>query len=218
MPKVVNHFSASIISTPADLMNGYKLRHKIFSEALGFEPKAESGMESDQYDIRSIHLGLSKYTAPHTAEFPIAYARMILPSKNGQSGPLPFEVVYAKDAGPLKAFARLGKAKPFEVSRICKLPSTPPTGILYLQFCTIALAQKLGLTGAVIMVQPKFAGRLQDAGLQVKQIGPKVDYHGERAGYWVPSVQRSFARRHPDLMRAANRDMERSLETILLPA
>lgn len=212
----MGNITGGIVSSPDDLLKCYRLRYATFSEAMGYEPKNEARQERDGYDRQSIHLSLNRAGADAAQNGPLAYMRMILPNSSSKAEPLPFQKIYADNPGPLQAFEQLSKSRPFEISRICKLPATPPAAVVYLQFCALALARKLGLMGAVVMVQPKFAGRLMEEGLHVKQIGPKVSYHGERAGYWLSIQQGSFSKKHPEMQRAANRDMERSLQRLAL--
>ncbi len=54
-----------------------------------------------------------------------------------------------------------------------------------LYFSAASLAIKLGKKHAYVMMEPRLARNLGLVGIQFRQIGPVVDYHGRRAPYYI---------------------------------
>lgn len=51
---------AKILSNPDDMLQVYKLRHKVYAEWLQWVPESEYKLETDRYDHFSIHIGVMK--------------------------------------------------------------------------------------------------------------------------------------------------------------
>lgn len=180
----------------------YRLRHDVYCIENQFEPiTAESnGLETDDYDIQSLHGVLVDRTNGSTA----GTARLILPELNGSSLPLPIHVIC--DPKFLEqTTARIGHGRAAEVSRFAvakalrrraQLKSrnldsqnrhqvtgpdrTVPHLSIGLMQAIVAMARVGEITHLYAVMEPTLLKMLQLLGIYFDNLGPVVDYHGKR--------------------------------------
>ncbi|MGA1795378.1 MAG: acyl-homoserine-lactone synthase, partial [bacterium] len=59
-----------------EIMQAYRLRHRIFCQTLGWRPEARNGLEIDNYDIEAVFFGVF-----NEKNRLLAFLRIILPEK-----------------------------------------------------------------------------------------------------------------------------------------
>ena len=208
----------------------FRLRYQVYVIETGFERAEDhpNGLERDAFDERSAH-----YLLRHRATgVYAATARMILPSSSASLAPFPIETHCQFHEGldernPVER-CRLGEVSRFAVSRAFKKrvgEAGTPIGIsgnvemyfepderrilphlsLGLLAVELRMMHKYGLTHCYAVMEPALYRLISRFGVTFQQIGPMIDYHGQRipclgdVNQFLPNIKR-VARPVWDLM------------------
>ena len=186
----------------------YKIRYAVYCEELHFENPAvfPDGREIDSYDYRSQHcLLLHKPTNTFAG-----CVRLIHSDPNNPTAPFPGEVACNGhlEPGILSSF-NVNRQRVGEISRLAVLScfrrrkgeQDVPVGdveeptsndrnrrhfpliALGLYLSGAALGLLSGLDSVFVMMEPRLARRLRINGIEFRQVGDLIDYHGRRGPY-----------------------------------
>jgi N-acyl amino acid synthase of PEP-CTERM/exosortase system len=183
----------------------YRLRHSVYCEDLKWEPVRPSGLESDEYDMHSVHI-LLRHVATREN---VGCVRMVLTRPQDPAFRLPFERVCDGNLDPTgTVFNSLPRDKVAEISRLAVIgkyrkrrgeterpvPTTNILGIekmprfpyilIGLYLGVVAIARQQGIETLFILTEPRLANHFRKLGVEIKQIGKPVEHRGMR----VPSV------------------------------
>lgn len=186
----------------------FRIRHQVYCEDLGFEPRREHGREFDEYDPHATQVLLRNV---ETGEF-IGCARAVETDSRDPLLPLPFErtcdeVLDRKLIDPgtlprehiaeisrLAVVARYRHRKGEEKMACCASEDDFGTAYrprfpyilvgLYFGVATMSLLH--GIEYVFVLTEPRVAQHLTRIGVDIAPIGRHVEYLGER----IPSVIR----------------------------
>lgn len=197
----------------------YRLRYRVYVEECRFErPEAHpNGLEIDEYDAHSIHLG-----ALDEAGILVGTCRIVLPSEKG----LPIQHAAPDCFPPDNPFP----PRSVEVSRLAILPpyrrriqdglygaetslqpslKSPslavierrknPVIILGLYHLIYQVSKRLGITHLYMIAEKKLWCVLERYNLFFQPIGSPIDYHGIRIPYLatLEGIEQHLARKNP---------------------
>lgn len=209
---ISKHFStflSPVVANTASLKEEvYRIRHNVYCEELKFEPLVENGLETDEFDAFSQycliqHLNSNAYAGT---------VRLVTPKEAGQL--LPIEK-YCLDSISHDEFTpdKFDRNQICEISRLAvpahfrrramdrfdgaatgvineatyseaELRCFPFIAIgLYLSAASLAFNQ--GINHAFVMMEPRLARSMRFLGIKYIKIGPTIDYHGQRAPYYI---------------------------------
>lgn len=209
---VAHHFSSYLKPVLADSPElakaSYNIRHGVYCEELSFEPTNEEKIEKDDFDDHSIicliqHLPSSDYAGT---------VRVVSPQKTDEKIPIQKYCLNSITPGKINPndfkpyevceISRLAVPSRFRRRQHDKFKGAA-TGVINEQsyseeelrcFPFIAIGLYLSAASAVlengikhtfVMMEPRLARSMSFVGIQFEQIGPTVDYHGERAPYYI---------------------------------
>ncbi|WP_231730938.1 PEP-CTERM/exosortase system-associated acyltransferase [Lacimicrobium alkaliphilum] len=186
----------------------FRMRHQVYCEELKFEPQRASGLETDDFDPHSYHCVIEhKPSGKFAGTVRIVYSKSadeLLPIEKYCS-----EAISCDENAPwdfprteICEISRLAVPEQFRRRQMDKFKGAA-TGVineesyseaelrcfpfiavgLYMAAASIALEQ--GINHCFVMMEPRLARSLRLVGIPFKQIGPVVDYHGERAPYYI---------------------------------
>ncbi|MDN4501797.1 PEP-CTERM/exosortase system-associated acyltransferase [Alteromonadaceae bacterium BrNp21-10] len=206
------YFEIVFALTPELREEGYKIRHKVYAEELGWEPTQESKCETDEFDEYAYSLLLRH---KRTGQF-AGTVRLVLPPSADEYKSLPLEHHFEKTllegmpkpqdymsggygevsrlAVPEDFRRRVGeKQQPFIVNDMSgegtfseeERRNFPNIAIgLYLGI--IAFAKMCNHDMMFVVVEPRLKKRLERVGLYFEQIGEEMDFRGIRAPFCLP--------------------------------
>lgn len=209
---ISKHFSTFLtpVIAHSDLLRDevYKIRHNVYCEELAFEPVRENGMETDDFDAWSQYCMIQHLNTK-------AYAgtvRLVTPRNSDELLPLEKYCLHSI-AHPEFTPGHFKREEICEISRLAvpaqfrrramdkfagaatgainettysetELRCFPFIAIgLYLTAASLALSQ--GIRHAFVMMEPRLARSMRFIGIKFVQIGPTIDYHGQRAPYYI---------------------------------
>lgn len=212
MNEIPQHFSEfflpEIANSEEKLIESYRMRHEVYCEELDFLDLHENGLESDEFDTRSIHLLIQNIASRSYA----GTARLVLSSKKDEL--LPIEQFcggsfYSDSTTP----ADLPRDTICEISRLAvssdfrkrasdnfmgaaegainvktyseKEARCFPFIIIGLYLEIAAVCEKEGIKHFFVMMERKLARSAAFAGIKFHQIGSVIEYHGKRAAYYI---------------------------------
>jgi N-acyl amino acid synthase of PEP-CTERM/exosortase system len=190
----------------------FKIRYRVYSQELGWEPENESKMETDECDEYSFHCLLRHR---RTGVF-AGCVRLVIPPVENPDLQLPFESNCLQSArtevidstklergcfgeisrlAVLSSFRRREREKntPFIINNVN--PATVysederrnfPNIAVGLYLSAVALADICNHSGMFVMMEPRLNKRLTRFGLPFVQVGDEMDYHGKRAMFHLP--------------------------------
>jgi len=211
------HFSKFLKPIVADndmlKCQSYVIRHDVYCSELALEETRADSMETDEFDSFSVpcliqHIGSGNYAGT---------VRMVRPQSASQQ--LPIEK-YCTNAITDNAYlpsnfarddiceiSRLAVPASFRRRTIDQFDGVERAGInpntfsrlelrcfpfiavgLYLTVASLVIREDI--QHVYVMVEPRLAKNLRLIGVKFKQIGPVVDYHGQRAAHYIS--QESF--------------------------
>ncbi len=192
--------------TDSEKQAAFRIRHSVYCEDLGWEATRADGMESDAYDIQSLHCLIRNRAS---GDF-IGCVRLICPESGGPLATLPFErtcgdVLDRSIIDP----AKLRRERIAEVSRLAIVgqyrrrrgeertsgivqdsdfgtPDRPrfPYLLVGLYMGVFAIADLHGLEKLFLLSEPRLARHLNKIGITNERIGEATEHRGLRA----PSV------------------------------
>ena len=198
-------FHIAIARTDAQRDVVARLRHRVYSEELGFEPRAASGREHDQYDSHSLHCLVTHRSSGR----PAACVRIICPDKERQLA-LEDHCLESVHLGYLEKLA-LDRDSVCEVSRLTVDPAFRrgaaieahfQEGLQFTQISkqerrcfslvwlgttlsAIAAAELVGRNQLYAMMEASLPRLLHQAGVHAHRAGDFTEYHGSRAAFFI---------------------------------
>ncbi len=195
------YFEVVPATTPELKWHNFHLRHEVYAEELGWEPRRADGVATDEYDDHSLHC-LVRAVATHAF---VGGARLVLPDPEHPAAPLPFETACgatldrdivdtaAIDRSRIAEMSRLAVAagyrrRPgdagqafiidddFGIAPRVRLPYL--TLGLYLGL--IALARMRGIRTLFMLTEPRLAQSVAHLGIEVVPIGAATKHDDER--------------------------------------
>ncbi len=190
--------------TPALREAAYRLRYQVYCVENAFEDPAENpgGMETDEFDARSVHSLLFHRPTDQVA----GAVRLVLPDPDNPTGSLPISRVCGHRA--LSDPIRLPPATTAEISRFSiskgfrrrrvdgRYPNVPgqegmlrslvedrrvlPHMTLGLMNAIVRMSVECGVTHWCAVMEPALLRLLARFGIRFDPLGPIVDYHGRR--------------------------------------
>jgi N-acyl amino acid synthase of PEP-CTERM/exosortase system len=232
----------------------YRVRYQVYCQEFGYEPSANfpDGKETDGFDHRSRHCLVVHKPSGHSA----GCVRLVHPDPDDRDSLLPFEQ-NCGDSLDREKLARLDlpRSTVCEISRLAvsrtfrgragedaskygavsglKFTESErrvfPYIAVSLYLAATVLTELTGRRNVFAMMEPFLPRLLNRVGIHFQQVGPVIDYHGQRAPYFITTdsalegmkpdlrelyerVRRSLA---PDLPRSTARSQprERSFRT-----
>jgi N-acyl amino acid synthase of PEP-CTERM/exosortase system len=179
----------------------YRLRHRVFSDELGFERPNYDGREHDEFDLQSRHLLLRSVKTGIS----IGTVRLVMVPPEGPRLLLPFEKILAATIdrrefypvalprSTIAEISRLTLAREFRrhrrveasgtaAPRAFGTPAHPtfPYVQLGLYLGAIALAEQLGIETLFLLTEPRLLAHFRRLGFRVRQIGAPIEHRGVR--------------------------------------
>lgn len=186
----------------------FQLRHKVYCEELRFEDAKPEQIEQDDFDQRSVHcairhinsnqlagtvrvitakqqdelLPLQKYCA-HAITHETLAPQNFLPHQICELSRLAVPAQFRKRQTDKQEGAAQGviNEETFSAHEMRAFPYIAVS--LYLS--AIALCHKTRRFHIYLMMEPRLARSLKFIGIYCTQLGPVVEYHGQRAAYYV---------------------------------
>ncbi|EIK43935.1 hypothetical protein O59_003016 [Cellvibrio sp. BR] len=186
----------------------YQLRHKVYCEELHFEDTKPEQIEQDEFDQRSVHcairhikseqlagtvrvittkssddlLPLQKYCAQAVTHESLA-PHNFLPHQICELSRLAVPALFRKRQSDQQEGAATGviNEETFSAHEMRAFPYIAVS--LYLS--AMALCHKTRRVHIYLMMEPRLARSLKFVGIHCTQLGPVVEYHGQRAAYYV---------------------------------
>lgn len=207
------YFQIRFANTKELQEEAFKIRYGVYSTELGWEPENEAQMESDECDEHSYHCLLEHR---RTGVF-AGCIRLIIPPVNNPEQALPFEEHCLSSARKeILDTTQLPRGGFGEISRLAVLasfrrreqeknvpyvlnsvdPKTVyseeerrnfPNIAMGLYLAGLSLASHFKHVGIMVMMEPRLNRRLKRFGLPFEQIGNEMDYHGQRAMFYLKS-------------------------------
>ncbi len=195
------YFEVVPATTPELKWHNFHLRHKVYADELGWEPRRADGIATDDYDRHAVHC-LVRAVATHAF---VGGARLVLPDPEHPAAPLPFETACgaaldrrivdtaALDRSRIAEMSRLTVAanyrrRPGEAAQAFVIDDdfgiTPRIRLPYLTLGLylglIALARTRGIATLFMLAEPQLAHSIAHLGVAIVPIGGAIDHHGER--------------------------------------
>lgn len=214
--QISKHFSKYlcpvIADSPESKRTVFNIRHEVYCEELNFEPIRDNQQELDEFDDFSIHAMIQHLPTQNFA----GTVRVVAPSKASQKLPIEKYCLHSitdKNLTP----SRFPRDSVCEISRLA-VPERfrrrkadqfdgAATGVLntstyseeelrcfpfiaiglYMSAASIVLTRNIPHT--YVMMEPRLARSMSFLGIKFHKIGPTVEYHGQRAPYYInPSL------------------------------
>ncbi|KMT64627.1 PEP-CTERM/exosortase system-associated acyltransferase [Catenovulum maritimum] len=209
---ISGHFSQFLTpllaTTPELKQDTYRVRHNVYCEELSFLEKHESGMEQDHFDAHSIHCAIKhKHTDAYAGTVRLVVSSSLdekLPLEEYCPDSIDNDEVHPSDFSRDKIceISRLAIPADFRRRNADKFSGAATGAInevsyseselrcfpfiavgLYMSCASIA--HQRGIKHCFVMMEPRLARSLKFVGIQFKKIGPTVEYHGQRAPYYI---------------------------------
>jgi N-acyl-L-homoserine lactone synthetase len=171
---VRRNFVVEAADTSESVLAAQRLRYQVYCVERGYE-KSDSGIEQDEFDIRSRHLVLRRRSDGAV----VGTTRLVLynPALPGDSYP----TQRVCDASllhclPMPTTAEISR---FAISKQLR-GSSPALIRLALMEGVVRVSQPLGLTDWCATMEPCLLRLLQPSGIHFRPLGPLVEYHGLR--------------------------------------
>jgi N-acyl amino acid synthase of PEP-CTERM/exosortase system len=202
------YFSPEVATAEEIQAEAFRIRHRVYCEELGYEKTKSSGLETDDYDARSLHLLIRNNSSKKYA----GTVRLVCSSNGNEL--LPIEKYCLHSFYPHSV-----KPEHFPRDQICEISrlavpldfrrrSTDKydgasegafntvnysereircfpfiTVGLYLEI--VAVAERKGIQHFFVMMEPKLARSAAFVGIKFEQVGDIIEYHGKRAAYYI---------------------------------
>lgn len=184
----------------------FRIRHQVYCEDCGFEPRRADRRETDEYDDQSLHLLTQCVT---TGEY-VGCVRVVLNRPDALSAPLPLERACGDTLDKsLLDLTGVPRSQLAEVSRLAIIPryrrrkgeAKSPAAIgdddfgnseqprfpfipLGLYFGAVELAHLVHVDTLLFLTEERLAAHFCKLGVSLVRIGPAVEHHGLR----IPSL------------------------------
>jgi len=206
----LDYFDVVPANTSALKQEVYRLRHDVYCKEFKHEPIDDhpDGMETDEYDPYSLHVLVKHKSTGLTA----GCTRIIPADPTNKVKQLPIEELYSDKPNICNPTDRkIPRHSICEASRLCvhssfrrrhgesvtplgdleslhcsqKEHRTFPLISLSISLATTALTELIHRPYMFAMMEPSLPRLLHRIGYEFIQTGAKIDYHGNRAGYYV---------------------------------
>lgn len=210
--RVARHFVSllppRLAREPAERDAVFALRHGVYCEELGFEPCRVDQRERDAFDDRALHAYLH-----HAGSGTMAGTVRLVTTANADE-PLPMEVHCAAalrgatvtpsdfPRGSVCEISRLAVPARFRRRATDRFAGAATGAIdarayspselrcfpwiaIALYFSAASLSRQTGRRHVFVMVEPRLARAMHFVGIAFQQIGPAIDFHGQRAPYYI---------------------------------
>jgi N-acyl amino acid synthase of PEP-CTERM/exosortase system len=210
--RVARHFvdllPPCVAREPAEQDDVFALRHGVYCEELRFEPLRPDGRESDVFDARALHAYVR-----HAASGTMAGTVRLVTTSHADE-PLPMEVhcsealaeATLKPSGfprdSVCEISRLAVPARFRRRATDRFAGAATGAIdahgyspgelrcfpwiaIALYFSAAALSRQTGRRHVFVMVEPRLARAMNFVGIDFRQIGPAIEFHGQRAPYYI---------------------------------
>ncbi len=202
-------FSVQLATTEEQKAHAYRIRYRVYCEEFGYESPAEfpDQLEREEYDERSLHCLIT-----HRSGMPAGCVRLVPTDGDAEAEPLPFEKYCADsiDTGFVKSL-NVDRSRLCEISRLAvdgafrrrsgeaktrfgEVDSMDISRQEARTFSLIAVAGFLaagalteltGRTQVFAMMEPFLPRLMKRSGIFFERAGHDVDYHGNRALYFI---------------------------------
>lgn len=209
---IAKHFSAYLqpkLANTQELKDAaFNIRHQVYCEELKFEPERNDQLESDDFDTHSLHCVIQHRSTHRYA----GTVRIVCSHEKNQLLPIEKYCLDSIDNNELSPsnfprhkiceISRLAVPEEFRRRKSDKIKGAATGAInesiysekelrcfpfiavgLYLSAASIVMNR--GIEHVFVMMEPRLARSLKLVGIDFKQIGPTVDYHGKRAPYYI---------------------------------
>jgi N-acyl amino acid synthase of PEP-CTERM/exosortase system len=202
------HLKPIVVTEDALKKISYQIRHQVYCEELNFEPIKADKLEVDEYDEYSLPCMIQHGSSGTFA----GTVRLVCPQKDSETLPIIkycLDGITDETLNPLRfpineicEISRLAVPKQFRRRQTDNFKGSATGAIdisnyskedlryfpliaVGLYFAAAAAALEQGkIKHAYVMMEPRLARSLRFIGIKFKQIGPVVDYHGDRAPYY----------------------------------
>lgn len=186
----------------------FNIRHQVYCEELNFEPLRDNREETDEFDPQSLHCVIQHRESKKYA----GTVRLVCTKSDTQLLPIEKYCLDSIDHPTLSPtnfprhkiceISRLAVPEEFRRRRSDKFKGAATGAInetiysekelrcfpfiavgLYLSAASIVMNR--GIEHVFVMMEPRLARSLKLVGIEFKQIGPVVNYHGKRAPYYI---------------------------------
>lgn len=205
------YFSVCMANTAELQKDVFKLRYDVYSAELGYEKDCPQDCEKDKFDDYATHVLIRHKPSGIYA----GCVRLVAPPSDDPKALLPFEVNCANSFDAQKvAFLREAGARVGEVSRLAvranfrrrMSDAKSPNGInpermaldlsmegmryfpmiaVSLYFAATSMVRSQHIKYAAVMMEVRLARLLRLSGIDFKQLGEIVEYHGQRALFYI---------------------------------
>lgn len=208
--RINKNFAPMIARSPLEKEVSFKIRHDVFATELGLEPENSLKLErnhSDDYAVhclmtmKSTHLpcGTIRLVSPYNSEqlLPIveycseSITNMAYHPKNFpvnevcEISRLAIPAVFRRRSYDNKSDATAVRITDLGVTN--KQVRMFPFISVALYLCVTAIGLSTGKRHFYVMAEPALARSMRKIGIELKQIGDVVEYHGKRAAYYINS-------------------------------
>lgn len=189
----------------------FSLRHEVYCNEYGFEPKRPSKLESDGFDRHAFHCLIQ-----HKFDKTFNGTVRVVHTNDGKKT-LPIEALGAEAISEQNYLpSNFSREKVCEISRLA-VPKSYRTALTsdsrtYVDFPHIAIGLYMsaasmilnkGFEHVYVMMEPRLARSLVLMGIRFKKIGPTQSYHGQRAPYYI-NPQMFYKNLSSDLLMLLN--------------
>lgn len=210
--RISAHFSEyfqPMIATQQDLKNEvFNIRHRVYCEELQFEPVNEAAIEIDEFDAYSIHCllkhsstdafaGTVRVVRPMADDDMLPIEKYCLDSITHESlnpNMFPRDQICEISRLAVPADYRRRKTDQFggAATGVINQDSYSETELrcfpfiavgLYLAAASTVVSNNIAHT--YVMMEPRLARSMSFIGIKFEKIGPTVEYHGQRAPYYI---------------------------------
>ncbi|WP_432452715.1 MULTISPECIES: PEP-CTERM/exosortase system-associated acyltransferase [unclassified Agarivorans] len=202
-----NYFKPMVALNDEDVHQVYRLRHDVYCEELNFEPVNALKQERDEFDEYSDyclvrHLSSNSYAS--TVRVVAPSGSQLLPLEKYCRGAITDEKLHPDnfDRADICEISRLALRSTFRRRKADKFQDSAIGGInvaeLYeeelrcfpfitasMYLAATVLAEQQHVRHAYVMMEPRLARSTALLGIKFQQIGPVVEYHGQRAPYYI---------------------------------
>ncbi len=214
------YFSVDLALSDDQKDRAFKIRYRVYCEEFGYEAvqDASNPLETDTFDRDSVHCLITHLGS----SMPAGCVRLVCPD---QSSVMPFEAFcgHALDEKLIKSlnlprdsvceFSRLavdgafrrrsgekltrfGEIQGLDLSK--REQRTFSLIAVSLFIAAFAASDLINRPGCFAMMEPFLPRMLKRSGIVVRKVGEEVDYHGQRAPYFITSTE-ARAQMHAEL-------------------
>ncbi len=172
-------FAVEIAETPDVVREAQRLRYQVYCLERGHSVgEAQTGLEADEYDGRSRHVVLRRWSNGEV----VGTVRLVLWSPETPGDSLPMQRYCSPSVFENLPMASLGEISRFALSKQRRLEGQLSDSLrrLALMQGVLRISSELGLTHWCAVMERSLLRLLQATGVHFAPIGPLVEVHGLR--------------------------------------